>query len=335
MLRKTSTEAAKLAREVSWYISLPEPLRPLAPRVFRFEEGVRATSVELEYYGYPTLSDAFLFGRWDPGVWWQALASIGNALDAMGRHRDGSGAQQLREAMVEMYERKTLERLTKPLPGLPEALLAEEAVINGRRVAGLAAVRRSLPGLLRRAGLYRWREAAVIHGDLCLSNILYDRRTGFVRLIDPRGSFGPLRLFGDPRYDLAKLSHSFLGGYDFLLAGRFDLEAEGGRVRFEIDWEPHHQPVRDQFRRWLAARAGAEYGRVRLIESLLFLSMIPLHGDRPRSQAGFLARGLELLDGAAAALEAGGAEEATRAGRAQGGRPRAAATGGRAWQPRV
>jgi hypothetical protein len=42
---------------------------------------------------------------------------------------------------------------------------------------------------------------------------------------------------------------------------------------------------------------------VNVIESLLFLSMIPLHADRPRSQTAFLARGLELFTDAVHGLQ--------------------------------
>ena len=51
------------------------------------------------------------------------------------------------------------------------------------------------------------------HGDLCLSNILacYD---GNVRFIDPRGSDS---IWLDEYYDMAKLSQSIMGGYDFII----------------------------------------------------------------------------------------------------------------------
>ena len=40
--------------------------------------------------------------------------------------------------------------------------------------------------------------------------------------------------------------------------------------------------------------------QVKLIESLLFLSMVPLHADRFASQEAFLARGLEIFNDVAA-----------------------------------
>ena len=51
-------------------------------------------------------------------------------------------------------------------------------------------------------------EFSVIHGDPCFTNILIEETYNFMRLIDPRGSFGSFDIYGDSRYDLAKIFHS-------------------------------------------------------------------------------------------------------------------------------
>jgi len=121
--------------------------------------------------------------------------------------------------------------------------------------------------------------------------------------VDPRGSFGGFTMYGDPRYDLAKLSHSLHGDYDFLLNGLFRLEGEGPEVELTVLRRGSHEVVRRLFGEWLAARAGAALPQIQLIESLLFLSMIPLHADRPDSQCAFLAQGLQLFSRIAGKLE--------------------------------
>ena len=64
----------------------------------------------------------------------------------------------------------------------------------------------------------------IMHGDFCFSNILFDLNNLIIKLIDPRGSFGVPSIFGDPRYDVAKLRHSAVGLYDFIVSGFFLLE---------------------------------------------------------------------------------------------------------------
>ena len=53
----------------------------------------------------------------------------------------------------------------------------------------------------------------VIHGDPSFSNSLVDKDNK-VWLIDPRGSFGNTKIFGDRRYDWAKFYYSAVGNYD-------------------------------------------------------------------------------------------------------------------------
>jgi hypothetical protein len=171
-----------------------------------------------------------------------------------------------------------------------------------------------LPEVMERSGVSDPPEFTIIHGDLCLSNVLYDRRSGFVRLVDPRGSFGASGIFGDPRYDLAKLSHSFHGDYDFYVNGLFGLEVSEDGVECRPFRSPLHETVRQMFDHWLLRRERAHYRAIRLIESLLFLSMAPLHADRPRSQLAFLARGLELFDRAVRTAAAPSIEVSSDAG---------------------
>src|SRR5699024_6250012 len=64
----------------------------------------------------------------------------------------------------------------------------------------------------------------VFHGDFCFSNILYDSRGDRIKVLDPRGVSGSNEsIYGDLRYDIAKLSHSVIGMYDHIIAERIDF----------------------------------------------------------------------------------------------------------------
>ena len=298
VIRKTSANSAKLVDEIRWYLRLPKTLTHLVPRVLDYGLDPADPFVEMEFYGYPALSDMYLYGAHDGGVWERVMAALGDALDLMGSHRlVPTGRGELTAALRAVYQQKTAERIADlPADGLPVLFGCDQVTINGAARRGLPAMIDLLPALADAVGLYDCGHFSVIHGDFCLSNLLFDRRNCFLRCIDPRGRFGGYDIYGDPLYDLAKLSHSFIGGYDFLVNGLARIAVEGrGDIRFAPLRQPHHQMIETQFRRWLARRCGDSLPRVRLIESLLFISMTPLHADRPQAQVAMMATGLDLF----------------------------------------
>jgi hypothetical protein len=134
-----------------------------------------------------------------------------------------------------------------------------------------------------------------MHGDLCFSNLLYDSRNRRIKAIDPRGVVDRTpSLFGDLRYDLAKLGHSIVGRYDQIVAGRVRLARDAADYALEFD------PIACQ--PWLAEAfgdlevdgVGGLSTPVRAVTVSLFLSMLPLHADRPERQQAFVADALRL-----------------------------------------
>ena len=115
------------------------------------------------------------------------------------------------------------------------------------------------------------------------------------KLIDPRGSFGSVGLYGDPRYDVAKLWHSVHGLYDFITNDLFRVSLDGTRIELSIRATAAHREIEDRF-------AGVFFDRsfdrreVQLIASLLFASMPALHYDKPQRQIAMYARSLQLFD---------------------------------------
>jgi hypothetical protein len=303
VIRKRSTEAAKLRREVAWYKALPPSCAVLAPRVLDEGGTDDEAFVDLEFYGYPPLADAYLYGAWDIGAWNVALECVEDAARQLHVQDPGLDEATTVAALRAMYEDKTEQRLAAILADPHFAWVRGERLeINGRPCLGLDGALRALPAIAAALGLCAQRPLGVIHGDLCLSNLLYDRRNGIVRLVDPRGAFGELRLHGDPLYDHAKLAHSIEGDYDHLLRGLFTLDLAPGRARLDVQLTAAQRAVKALHDRRADRLLGGRRDLVTLIESLLFLTMVPLHGDRPESQRAFLVRGLELLSGVAATV---------------------------------
>ncbi|WCL53076.1 phosphotransferase [Gimibacter soli] len=295
ILVKSSANADKFRREIAWYRDLPADLQFLAPRIFDADMGAERPSVAMEYYSYPALNDLYLFGDVAPAFWQRVIHALDKTLVLMGKRRPDLSDAEMAADLTEMYLGKTLERLD----GLGDlsrfgAMAGERVTINGIVCPGLARVRRELAAVAEANDLLIAAYFSIIHGDFCLSNILFDPRHGIVRLIDPRGSFGRQSLTGDPRYDLAKLCHSIEGDYDHIIAGLYRFEMDGDQVTFTPAISRSQKVVKDLFTGWLARFPDDYMRQVRLIEALLFLSMLPLHGDRPEAQKALLARGLLL-----------------------------------------
>jgi hypothetical protein len=114
------------------------------------------------------------------------------------------------------------------------------------------------------------------------------------KMIDPRGEVGVPGVFGDRRYDLAKLAHSYGGGYDFIVSDLFSVEVGSqGRLHVRLQMRNYHAPVRSIFDAVLPSDAELRR-QVYVLQALLFLSMLPLHADMPRRQVATLTIGLNL-----------------------------------------
>lgn len=58
---------------------------------------------------------------------------------------------------------------------------------------------------------------------------------------------GQKTLYGDIRYDLAKLSHSILGLYDWIIAGYYHVEIADNAIELKIAEQSHHKETQQGF----------------------------------------------------------------------------------------
>lgn len=54
--------------------------------------------------------------------------------------------------------------------------------------------------------------------------------------MNPRGKFGKYDIYGDPRYELAKLFHSVDGKYDFIIKDLFNInyDLHNAEIKYQI-----------------------------------------------------------------------------------------------------
>ena len=177
-------------------------------------------------------------------------------------------------SLKEAYYNKTMKRLAEIEDLVPFAR-EKEIVVNGKRCRNVYCHKRELEKRLEKLTCTSF---AFIHGDCTFSNLMI-RENGDPVLIDPRGYFGYTQLFGDERYDWAKLYYSVAGNYDKFNLGKFQLEIGGGfgaeksklsygEVALQIEsngWEDMEQRFFEL--------TGADSYEIKLLHAVIWLSL--------------------------------------------------------------
>ena len=198
----------------------------------------------MELLSIPTLGDLFVSQRLNLGAWNDVVRSISCIQSCFAEKAvKNSLAPQLARAVY-------LEKTRIASGGLHRAKPFRQALFRMSRCARsgpLSRVQQTLARFVEQSGLLKIDELTPIHGDFCFSNLLYDCKVRLVKMIDPRGEFGVPGIFGDRRYDLAKLAHSYAGGYDFIVADQFSVEVESeGRLRLHVQTNDYYTPECDR-----------------------------------------------------------------------------------------
>ncbi len=291
-ITKVSENDAKLTDELDWYLAIPDDLKVLTPRIVHHERVDGRLRFVQEYYGYPTLAELWVYGDLHADTWVSILKQVLRIHQEFKRY---SGDLPPSDVLT-MYADKTWERVEKLRASSAywaSLLERETLVVNGRRLKNLPLLRANIQAAAER--LAQTAPIHILHGDYCFSNILFDLNNQIIRLIDPRGSFGRKGIYGDGRYDIAKLRHSVRGLYDFITADMFDVQETDGIFTTAIYANGTPETVGAAFDH-LLINAGYALNDIKLIEGLLFLSMPPLHQDKFARQQMMYMTGIGLLN---------------------------------------
>lgn len=297
VITKRSDDTSTLINEINWYNQIPNQLQPYLPRLYNWSTDVQDTYVEMEYIGYPSMSDLQLYGSHGNHIWDNMFHRLFEMLAEFRQFNADTSQSAIQNSLKEIYLTKTQRRLdTLYESGCIDPLFDSGSVrINGSSYPSVSTILDQLSDLVYSNGLIDRDQFNVIHGDLCFPNILYDPRNGILKLIDPRGEFGEFTIYGDPRYDVAKLRHSIVGHYEHLINGRFSTlyDPTSATIDYEIYTTEDQETRESHFDALLESQHGISLETVKLIEGLLFLSMVPLHADSLSRQQCMLAQGIE------------------------------------------
>mgnify|MGYP000060653325 CR=1 FL=1 len=286
VVSKSSVNDFKMSSESSWFESIPPELKIYTPHYLKHTSNGENSGYDIEYLYLPVLNELFVFGDLPFRTWKTILNACEEFMLVAASHKP-----EIEPNIASLYDEKLWKRLS--LYCNDQKLdIHRTWVLNGQQAPSLEEISKNCLSIINQSS----SKISVVHGDFCFSNILYDFRLQAVRCIDPRGHVeDEITMYGDARYDLAKLCHSIIGGYDHIIAGNFSWQSNS---TYDINFELFSDPVAEKIEQYLLERGFAGLDLIKdgiyAIMITLFLSMLPLHNDKPHRQKAFLANALRL-----------------------------------------
>lgn len=315
---KYSSNVGKLKAESEWYASAakyPIIKKHILPScVFEKATEEEPAHLTMPYVGKQTLADDFM--SMDSSF----QAKLFEVIDFIfyergeGKRFDNHKRIESKQVADYLYYDKIIKRcqwlFDKDVADKLE-LCAFDFKVSGKRIYGEGAASLTAYDIFKfikvsSEYLVSTLKPGVMHGDLCFSNVVTAPFGNGFMLIDPRGSFvnkagdEVYTCLGDPRYDMAKLLHSFCDFYDFVKADRFSILkcTKGGiydpcklmitlDINAEESFRDFYSPIFMKVANRIAVFGHLNMFDLMYIRAGLFLSMLPLHKDRPMHQHAF------------------------------------------------
>ncbi|UKA06987.1 capsular biosynthesis protein [Photobacterium damselae subsp. damselae] len=288
-IEKSSDKTAKIKSEAKWFCEIPYNLKKYIPQYLGENINGNNFSYRLEYLYNTSLSELYVFSDVSENSWKNIINLCVNFLKECRLEVCKQKELNVNDLSSLFFE-KTNSRL-KEFCEYRGIRWDETWNYKGELVSILDVLEMSekyLPSI-------DW-PMSVMHGDFCFSNILYDTRSQKIKVIDPRGidANGASTIYGDVRYDIAKLSHSIIGLYDLILAGHYDVSIENNKIELNIYEQSKNKTVQEYFIHLVKKEFGISLEQLKAMQIQLFLSMLPLHSDDKNRQNALFANAFRL-----------------------------------------
>lgn len=284
-LVKSSSNKKKIKSEYMFWHLLPEDMKFWHVMPFDYQEDAHTASYRMERMHMTDLAVRWVHGSVDEVEFRQLMDKYFYFFAS--RHSREISAEEYGRIAKTLYVDKVKERISqlKRLPEYEKIRVLMEAACEEKSIDALAGRYFRLKERVEAQSTDR-RISVIGHGDPCFANVLYSKSTKTLKFIDPKGALTQEELWTNPYYDIAKLSHSVCGLYDFFNNALFEI-----RVREDFLCELEVGFDNAEYIRIFKDRLeenGYNYLTVRLYEASLFLSMLPLHMDYPHKVFGFI-----------------------------------------------
>lgn len=297
VITKSSENIKKFTDEIRYIELLPKDVTVFFPSLYSdvtLKDKIAFAS--MEYYGYPTLAEYSLYWNIPDYIWAKIFDALKYVLENFKAHHYSIG----KNAYSKFYIDKTFSRIMDFKEQLNNQLLFSKLFsdcinIDNQTYFGFDLLSERIRQKIK--ALYNEDDFCIMHGDLCFNNILYDIPSGIIRLIDARGSFGEgcIGIYGDIKYDLAKLTHSAIGAYDSIVNNLFTLKESNNGFKLKIKKRQNAMYLEALIRQ-LNEHFGYNHKDILFLTGLLFISMCPLHNDNLNRQIAFYLNGIKLIN---------------------------------------
>jgi len=305
LIKQSSDE--KLNSEVNFYRQLPSELKALFPFLIETKINNGQIAVMMEYYGYKTLSEWSIFYDVTFEEWTHLWEKLKNIIVRFLEYKPKKEeAYTLWENIKEFHLVKLKKRLKEfanqlTSSGLDWVIKAPKIGINGQELHNIYSIIPEIENAISK--LYSSDPTpyiGIVHGDLCFSNILWDPDSGIVKLLDPRGNWGKIfTIYGDIRYDIAKLAHSIWGLYDLFMCDLYSLNINKHKktINYFIfdEFFTNKNKIENCFSEMLNY-FGFNVREIKFLMGLLFVTMPPLHFESKERQIAFYVHGIRILN---------------------------------------
>ena len=290
IVTKTSENILKLIDEIEWYKQIPNDLSKLIPKIKEFDQS-KKPFLKLEYIKHPTLAELWLYSDFSSKLWIEILKKLFEILNQFKKY---SKSVSLADYDL-IYKTKTEDRIQELInsnESFKHILASDVLFINEKKYRNWSVIKEEIE--LKIHDLYHEEDNCLIHGDLCFSNIFCDFKNKNFKLIDPRGKWGS-DMYGDVKYDVAKMRHSIVDGFDTITNGLYSASlSESNHIAMKIFKPKNHQEICMHLDNLIQNKWNLN--EIKLIEGLLFISMLPLHKDHFERQLAFYSIGIQLLN---------------------------------------
>lgn len=289
---KKSTDKIKMKKEHDFYYLIPEDMVGWFVKPYNYAENLDKSSYSMQHYKIPDMSTRWVHKAFSPEEFDIFLKKAFQFIHQ--RKKRTATVEEVRSIKNDLYIKKIQTRINE-LKDHEAFNIIDSYIKETTTYKDIDEIIDYYQNVYQKiTESYTYNDFLTIgHGDFCLSNILYDKDSEIFLLIDPKGALDEINLWTDEYYDIAKLSHSICGAYDFFNNNLYHIQIQQDKnPKLTIDFEDI--TYKEIFKRYLKEN-GFEYELVRLYEASLFLSMLPLHMDNPSKVFGFIINGINIL----------------------------------------
>ena len=292
IVTKKSTNIKKIKSEYQYYHLLPDDMKIWFVMPFNYVENKNTASYSMERYNMTDLAIRWVHSSINTDEFEKLIKKLFHFIRT--RKTKQVTKQEYEAIQKELYIDKLYRRIEE-LKNHEKYSIIKSYIENGTNYKSIDQILQKYTRLFDEINNKKFEYISVIgHGDLCFSNILYDTGSSMLKLIDTKGALKEEELWTNPYYDIAKLSHSICGRYDFFNSGLYEIKLNKN-LKFDLDIKFDNTKYIDIFKKYLK-ESGFDYRLIRLYESSLFLSMTPLHMDYPQKVFGFLLNAINIIE---------------------------------------